>query len=159
MGFNTYPPNPFPPNSESVGGGSPYVLPIATSETLGGVKVGNGLTINGETGVLSANRQIFDYSVNEQNTGQKWVDGKDIYFKTFTNVGVTPNASNWSDVVEIPGIASIVKVELLSDTGIYISGNGIELNINNSMLRAVYNQSLNMRTIGTMTIWYTKSTT
>lgn len=100
-----------------------------------------------------------DYSTSEQNTGIKWHNGSDIYFKTFTNVGVTPNASNWSDVVEIPGIASIVKAELLSDTGIYISGNGIELNINNSMLRAVYNQSLNMRTIGTMTIWYTKSTT
>ena len=36
------------------GGGEPYTLPIASSETLGGVKVGTGLSINSETGVLSA---------------------------------------------------------------------------------------------------------
>lgn len=36
------------------GGGEPYVLPIASSETLGGVKIGNNLTINSETGVLDA---------------------------------------------------------------------------------------------------------
>ena len=36
------------------GGGEPYVLPIATDETLGGIKVGNNLSINAETGVLDA---------------------------------------------------------------------------------------------------------
>lgn len=36
------------------GGGEPYVLPIASSETLGGVKVGSNLSINAETGELSA---------------------------------------------------------------------------------------------------------
>ena len=30
-----------------------YILPIATEDTLGGVKIGNGLTINPITGVLS----------------------------------------------------------------------------------------------------------
>lgn len=54
MSYNTYPQNPFPPNSENAGGGgSPYVLPIASAETLGGVKVGNNLTI-GESGALNA---------------------------------------------------------------------------------------------------------
>lgn len=33
--------------------GSSYVLPIAASDTLGGVKVGDGLSIDEETGVLS----------------------------------------------------------------------------------------------------------
>lgn len=36
------------------GGGEPYVLPIAGAETLGGIKVGNNLSINAETGVLDA---------------------------------------------------------------------------------------------------------
>ena len=50
----TIPPNPFPPSSDqSSGGGSSYVLPIASDDTLGGVKVGSGLSINAETGVLS----------------------------------------------------------------------------------------------------------
>ena len=38
----------------SSGGGSTYVLPIASASTLGGVKVGSGLSIDGSTGVLSA---------------------------------------------------------------------------------------------------------
>lgn len=36
------------------GGGGGYVLPIASDETLGGVKVGSGLSIDSETGVLSS---------------------------------------------------------------------------------------------------------
>ena len=54
MSYNTFPKNPFPPNSEDYGGGGgSYELPIAGAETLGGVKVGTGLEINAETGVLS----------------------------------------------------------------------------------------------------------
>lgn len=55
MSYNTFPPNPFPPNSENVGSGGvdPYVLPVASAEMLGGVKVGENLTID-ENGVLSA---------------------------------------------------------------------------------------------------------
>ena len=52
MGFNTYPPNPFPPNSENAGGGSPYVLPTATADTLGGVKIGSNISID-ENGAIS----------------------------------------------------------------------------------------------------------
>ena len=48
----TYPQNPFPPSSENAGGSS-YSLPVASAETLGGVKVGSNLSIN-ESGVLSA---------------------------------------------------------------------------------------------------------
>ena len=54
MGYNTLPFNPFPPSTEQKGnGGTPYTLPIASAETLGGVKVGSGLSINSETGALS----------------------------------------------------------------------------------------------------------
>ncbi|GGG34262.1 hypothetical protein [Hymenobacter glacieicola] len=35
-------------------GGTPYTLPVATETTLGGVKVGQGLSIDSTTGVLSA---------------------------------------------------------------------------------------------------------
>lgn len=52
MGFNTLPGNPFPPSSEQENG-TPYTLPIAGADTLGGVMVGEGLEINTETGVLS----------------------------------------------------------------------------------------------------------
>lgn len=39
----------------SGGGGEPYVLPIASAETLGGIKVGSNLSIDSETGALSGN--------------------------------------------------------------------------------------------------------
>ena len=41
------------PGGGGGGGGGEYTLPAATATTLGGVKVGNGLSIN-EEGVLSA---------------------------------------------------------------------------------------------------------
>ena len=41
-------------NLNGGGGGSGYTLPIASSSVLGGVKVGSGLTINPQSGVLSA---------------------------------------------------------------------------------------------------------
>ena len=55
MSYNTYPQNPFPPNSENAGGGTSYELPIASTTELGGIKVGSGLAINAETGVLINN--------------------------------------------------------------------------------------------------------
>lgn len=93
MSFNTYPPNPFPPNSEEMGegGGGQYVLPVASADTLGGVKVGNNLSIDGN-GVLSV--PLLNYSTSEQDTGILWVDGKKIYQKTIqfdTTVGNTVN--------------------------------------------------------------------
>lgn len=62
--------------------GSTYKLPIAGSNTLGGVRVGNGLSIDAETGVLSNAQTPYtpaDYSTTEQNLGIKWIDGKDLY--------------------------------------------------------------------------------
>ena len=55
MGFNTTPYNPFPASTDQKGsgGGSSYVLPAATDETLGGVKVGDNLTVD-EDGTLNA---------------------------------------------------------------------------------------------------------
>ena len=52
MGYNTLPKNPWPMSSDQASGGITE-LPIAGADTLGGVKVGDGLSINAETGVLS----------------------------------------------------------------------------------------------------------
>ena len=74
------------------GGG--YELPIAGANTLGGVKVGDGLSINA-SGVLSANTYTPPaYSTDEVDTGEKWIDGKAIYSKT---VNVTSLLGNSSD--------------------------------------------------------------
>ena len=68
-------------NLENDSGGGSYVLPIASADTLGGMKVGDGLSIN-ESGVLSTSGGgggSLDYTTEEQDTGRKWIDGKEIY--------------------------------------------------------------------------------
>lgn len=94
--FNTIPNNPFPPSSANAGagGGGSYVLPVASADTLGGVKVGDNLSI--DDGVLSAPAPYTPpaYSTNEVNTGVKWIDGRDIYRKVYANIQL----SNSTDV-------------------------------------------------------------
>lgn len=84
--FNTTPNNPFPPSSENAGGGT-YALPVASADTLGGVKVGSRLSM--DDGVLSADNQVYDFSTTEQKTGRKWL-GKDTYVKV-VEFGALPN--------------------------------------------------------------------
>ena len=54
----------------AISGGSTYELPIASSETLGGIKVGSGLSINSETGVLSADGGSSDTVVIDMTSYQ-----------------------------------------------------------------------------------------
>lgn len=44
-----------------------FVLPIASSSALGGIKVGTNLTINSSTGVLSADAQVSEFTSTEWN--------------------------------------------------------------------------------------------
>ena len=75
----------------ALSGAAPYSLPTAAADTLGGVKVGTRLSI--ADGVLSADSQLVDYSTNEVDTGAKWIDGKAIFRKVFTNLNTTLTAS------------------------------------------------------------------
>ena len=62
-----------------------------------GVKVLTATTSSGET-VLSWEEPSvggYDYSTTEQKTGQKWIDGKDIYVKSI-DIGALPNATSKS---------------------------------------------------------------
>lgn len=100
-----------------------YTLPTASADTLGGVKVGSGLSI--ADGVLSADGQlpedpetdgvkvltattssgetihswedpesgVVDYSTNEVDTGIKWIDGKTIYRKVVEFGALPANTS------------------------------------------------------------------
>lgn len=88
------------------GGG--YELPVASDDTLGGVKVGDGLSIN-ENGVLSNSQTPYtppDYSTSEVDTGVKWIDGKNIFRKVYNNVELTNNV----DVLVEDGFASTKNV-------------------------------------------------
>lgn len=67
----------------SGGGGESYTLPIASDNVLGGVKIGNGLSIEND-GKLNVNASVpseVQYSTVEKRIGT-WVDGKALYEKT-----------------------------------------------------------------------------
>ena len=70
-------------NSGGGGGGGTYTLPIASDSVLGGVKVGNGLSIEND-GKLNVNATVsseVQYSTLEKKIGT-WVDGASLYEKT-----------------------------------------------------------------------------
>lgn len=65
------------------GGGGNYTLPIASDSVLGGVKIGNGLSIEND-GKLNVNASVsseVQYSTVEKRIGT-WVDGTPLYEKT-----------------------------------------------------------------------------
>lgn len=84
--------------------------------------VGNGLSI--DNGVLSSSNVTHDYSTTEFNTGCKWIDGKDIYQKTFhVTSPVTLGTSNevkktYCDISSL-NIDSFIKVEGIVKMHIY----------------------------------------
>lgn len=96
-----------------------YTLPIAEDDTLGGVKVGSGLSIDSETGILSADSQMVDYSTTEQATGQKWIDGKEIYRKV-VSLGNLPDSSEKKVSAGISG-ADVIMIEGYYNTGTAVS--------------------------------------
>ena len=72
-------------NAISAGGGGSYTLPIASDNVLGGVKVGNGLSIEND-GKLNVNATVsseVQYSTLERRIGT-WTDGTSLYEKTLT---------------------------------------------------------------------------
>lgn len=129
--FNTLPANPFPPSSEQMGaggGGGSYVLPVASADTLGGVKVGDGLSINAN-GVLSNDNPTPytppAYSATEYKTGEKWIDGKDIYKKVIANVAnETIIATNVDTLVNV----IIARHGASTDANRHVFGDGFTIN-------------------------------
>lgn len=63
---------------KSGGGGGGSDLPDVTVAN-NGMVLG---VVKGEWDKMEIPKQIIDYSTTEQNTGRKWIDGKDIYQKT-----------------------------------------------------------------------------
>lgn len=51
-----------------------------------------------------------NYSTTEQATGQKWIDGKDIYFKTYEIVAL-PNATTTRTPTGLTNIDKVIKIE------------------------------------------------
>ncbi len=82
------------------GGGELYILPIATRETVGGVKIGNNLQIT-DDGDLSL---LLNYGDNEIIIGKY---GNDILYQriiTAQSLSTLPSVTNVSKIVGVSGV-------------------------------------------------------
>lgn len=121
-----------------------------------GTRVLTATTSSGETvkswEAMQSNK---DFSTSEQATGQKWIDGKDIYFRTFTGLTLT-TTGNWQDT----GISDSDIDTILGGLAIDDSKQAIVCSFgfgtgDTVILRAYMSTNV----IKTVTLYYTKTTT
>ena len=132
---------------------------LPTNPSADGVKVLTATTESGET-VLSwetPTTGIVNYSTTEQNTGQKWIDGKDIYFRTW-DFGEDISISNitWTalDILS-SGFAAVIKTEASNTSGGSVVVNSSITEQYVRVIAARDDSSFGMRYI---TMYYTKPT-
>ena len=94
---------------KATGSGGISNIPIASAETLGGIKVpaDSGITITGSGNAYTY--KPMPYSTEEQLTGKKDIDGKDIYAKSF-RVNSLPNITEAAFNHGITNLHRLVKL-------------------------------------------------
>ena len=97
----------------------------------------------------------WNYSTSEVNTGQKWIDGKDIYSRTFTGLSITTSGS-WQDTsIDVSYADTILHGFAIDNAKQFIvcsfSGAG---GTGSSLLLRSY---ITTNVITTVTIYYTKT--
>lgn len=73
---------------KATGSGGIGNIPIASADTLGVVKAGDGVTIDAD-GAISG----ISYSTTEIKTDRKWIDGKPIYTRVINYTGALTNTA------------------------------------------------------------------
>ena len=103
-----------------------------------------------------------DYSTTEQKTGQKWIDGKDIYFKVLdlSSNQITLQHDSWvSTTVAATGIDTIIDGNVIAltngDESLVLKH--YEIGIINGYISVCLTTSVGARRMSYVTIYYTKS--
>lgn len=104
-----------------------------------------------------------DYSTTEQLTGQKWIDGKDVYFKTLsTTISITVN-DQWIDT-GLSGIDSLIDYNIrMTREGIQVGdtflGGIINATVSNNTLKVLAHglDVVDNFVITSITAYYTKT--
>jgi hypothetical protein len=102
-----------------------------------------------------------NYSTTEQKTGQKWIDGRDVYIRTFdfSSSPVAVAFNSWTSLgVNIPKCDILLKCNATQGVT-NLSASGIEFEIKKSEnygLYAEYNQNTNIRRISYLICEYVK---
>lgn len=116
MSFNAESTHPYIMNSRikaASGTGGIGNIPIASADTLGGIKVpaDSGITIDAEGAISGA-----PYSTTEHKTGRKWINGKDIYEKIIDYTGAL-STSTTTLASNIDYIDNIIDAKCIADNG------------------------------------------
>ena len=114
-------------NGGGGGGAGTYTLPIASDSVLGGVKDGNGLSIEND-GKLNANSSEVQYSTSEKRIGT-WVDGTALFEKTLIgtieldgrNVKVLGSKSELLGNVNVRFIDSSMTTDIMTIVDGYVN--------------------------------------
>jgi hypothetical protein len=92
---------------KATGSGGISNIPIASADTLGGVMIGDGISVDAD-GAISG----IAYSTTEHKTGRKWIDNKDIYEKTIYFAALPnestveePHGISYDKIINISGSA------------------------------------------------------
>lgn len=93
-----------------------------------------------------------NYSTVEQKTGQKWIDDKDIYFRTFTGLSIQSNTSWTTTGVDISYVETIVNGVALDNAGQVIANSFGGTSGGVLLLRSQFVGN----TIEKVTLYYTK---
>lgn len=102
-----------------------YQLPIATAANLGGVRIGTGLSIDAQTGVMNVVGQVTDYN-NLENLPDLTVYAKD------NSLAAVAKSGSYNDLSDTPIIPAVYNLPVASATTLGGIKIGSGLNIDNS---------------------------
>ena len=101
---------------------------------------------------------VLNYSTTEQKTGQKWIDGKDIYFKVVNLLEVlTVPSQTWTDTgVDSSYIDTLIDAKFYDANSVNYTMNAAKLNGTTPHITVMQFRSSQIG-INRMTLWYTKA--
>lgn len=72
----------------------------------------DGITLEGDIqGIDVGIYPRVNYSTQEQDTFIKWLDGKEIWRKTITASGLSPNPSDWVTISNISNVDTVISIK------------------------------------------------
>lgn len=100
------------------------------------------------------------YSTTEHKTGRKWIDGKDIYEKSYPISETTITAGTTFTIANVSNIDTLIDGDLCIKSNIELAhdGGNTYADITNGLLKHKPSGNWNDITSGYVTIQYTKTT-
>lgn len=149
--------------------GSGVITQGTSTQSLAEITDGSITTDKLADGAITEAKLNITYSTTERKTGEKWINGKDIYCKV-VDIGYLPNNDDKNVPHGITNFGSLVRVEgraLRSSDNVWFQLPNVpnpRVNLNTAIVITVNQTDVVIGTgvdrsnmAGTVTLWYTKS--